>query len=270
MYRVIALPYTLGQLYAQSFVGLVASTIATPKDRGSLCQSHTPQRIKLLYELMDGVRIGDSPCEYVGRPMTPGRTLDAAAFSMDYNDPHVGDACLSPFKERIAHGAHALTEGMEAFRQYLGVRSIALQPYHIEVEFRQPVFLRRKPVRYEFYPREDADQFTIQAYSEGNTLIDKKPVIIVKVSLKEGIMSRKELGYHLYSGWLISSLLAKTWSGCLFYQLTLSLGEFSQEESSSATVRKVRAYRDKHDREHFVIAVTGGRGTAGQADIIPA
>lgn len=272
MYRYLALPMTLWQLSAQLSLGLMTLSDASQEnDIRSLRIWDTRKRIELLRELIDGIRPGESPSTYIGLPMTSGRTLDAAAFSIDFNQRHVGDEFLPPFKERIAHGVHAFTEGMAAFWLFLKAHDIAMKPKGVKINFYQPVFLRGKPLRYDIYPptAENPHQYSIEVHAEGNTINDTKHVVVITIDVESGIMEHDEFEYHLYCGWLISSLLAKKWAGCLFYQLTLIFGETApKEESSTVTIQTVESYLGKHEQQHHVAQFVAGKATTGVADIL--
>lgn len=274
MYGYAALPsYTPIGFCINFFEEFMAQITASQKkkDYGSLARAHTPHYIHLLYELMDGVREGNSSGEYFGLPMTPGRTRNAAAMSGDYNEIHIGRLGI-PDIDLIAHGFHGVTEALAALHLYHTTHGIKLRPKGIDIQFRQKVPLNGKPLRHKITPfrvGENPDLRTIMVFTTGNTLSEEaKPAIVIKVLLEAGSFDRKALGYNLYCGWLTSALLAETWPGCIFYQLTAAFGEPQKKEDwTKAVVQTTKSYESKSGQKHLIVATSAGT-LSGEADII--
>lgn len=269
MYEQLVLPYTPIGFSIRWFDEFL--TAIAEKNNGSSLRFHTPHYIRLLYELMDGVRKGSSSGEYFGLPMTPGHTHDAARMSGDYNKIHIGHEGMST-DNLIAHGFHGVTEALEALRLYHIAHGIPLQPKGMDIQFRQKVPLDGRPLCYRILPfhiGEDSRIRTIMVFTTANAGSEElKPAIIIKVLLETGSFDRKALGYGLYCGWLTSALLAETWPGCIFYKLTAAFGETpKKEESTNVTARIIGSSKGKNGQQHLIVATVAGT-FKGEADII--
>lgn len=236
-------------------------------------QPGAEQRVKGLFLLYDGIRQGTVFGEYLGQPMTPALAEAAAKISGDYNPRHVGKPPYpAPFvEEAIAHGVYASTEGLEAFRRHIVITGNHLSLDRIEIEFRGPVFLRGFRLRHVMRTGETPDVYYVDTFAEKNTANDKRPVVVMKIYLKPGLWNHDTFGYHLYSQWLVSSALAITWEGCLFYKYSFDFVEPDLKEGSSlVTIHGQKEYMDSRDRKHVLVDFIIFGSAKGTADIIPA
>lgn len=254
-------PFGFFQRWHEEFMSRIATDTAQKSTSGS--RPHTPYYVSWLLKEMMVVQEGGFSGEYFGREMTPGHTLDLAAISGDYNKVHISGS------NPIAHGMHGVTEALEAFGLYLARHALARSIKGISVEFRRRVPLDGNRLRHFIFPFHIGDDPQIRTIEVFAANEEKKPAIVIKVSLEDGAFDRKAVGYNLYYCLRISSGLADTWPNCIFYQFSANFGEPPKKEDwTNVSVKKVSSYAGRGGETHFVVDVSSGP-LSGKADIIP-
>ncbi|MEP7162707.1 MAG: hypothetical protein ABI747_02990 [Candidatus Moraniibacteriota bacterium] len=248
-----------------------ALSTETPFRKGRSGMHLSDTRAAQFTSLMRSVKPTEKSGKYLAPPATHPRTRLWAEVSGDKNDVHINPKKPHPlFGGLIAHGMDPTTSALVALKKHL--RGSKLIPSHVALTFWNPLLLDEGPTPLITIVIPEGEPFRrrITVTAGLTTENEPKKVITLEVMLHEGILADRHWLETTVSGWRISTLLAETWAGCLFYSLSLSFPQSSKKTKRLVTeVRGVGRTEKGHGRVE--VMTHDGRGnvlTKGMATIV--